>query len=493
MNFFKKIKNKIKDLKTPTFIILFFVFFILSNWLFSVVSYRLDLSYGKSYTLSENTKKILKNIKKPLEINLYISSDLPLQLLPLKNEVVDLVNEYKRYGSNVEVKILDPKKDEQAGKDVKTYGIPELPFTQLNNDQYAVSSVYFGALISFNGKKEPIIQLSNLSTLEFDITSLIYKLTNANIPKVAFYGLENSFSTSGEDAFANLKAIIKNQFELSSVTGDKITELNKDVKSLVILANETDFSTNEANIMQNYLDNGGKIILFINGVNVFDTTLETNISENNLYSLLEKNGIILNKNLLLSSSSQLVSFGGGSVNFYSRYPFWVKTSNLNYENQMLSNISSLNFPWVSSFDLVSKKDINSIVLAKTDGTSWDQKENFTLIPDTIKTPDAKNVKQFNLIVESENKNKGKILAIGSTRFIKDQYLSNSSNNLEFFLNALNIYASNGALSGIRSRDTAIFPIKEYDNQTKDIIKYLNILLLPGLILLFGAIKSLRRK
>jgi len=65
--------------------------------------------------------------------------------------------------------------------------------------------------------------------------------------------------------------------------------------------------------------------------------------------------------------------------------------------------------------------------------------------------------------------------------------------LGFLINLINNYASQGALAGIRSRAVFIAPIQEVPENTKDLIKYLNILLLPGIFGVFGTVRLLKRK
>ena len=69
---------------------------IITNLLIGAVSLRLDFSKGSAYTLSPSTKKILHSLDDVVNIKFFVSSDLPTPLLPVKTEVADLLNEYKK-------------------------------------------------------------------------------------------------------------------------------------------------------------------------------------------------------------------------------------------------------------------------------------------------------------------------------------------------------------------------------------------------------------
>ena len=87
------------------------VAFVLLNSILAPVALRLDLSQGQAYTLSKSTKNLIKKIDKPTTITFFVTSDLPTQLLPLKSDVADLLQEYEKQGKNITVNIVDPKTD----------------------------------------------------------------------------------------------------------------------------------------------------------------------------------------------------------------------------------------------------------------------------------------------------------------------------------------------------------------------------------------------
>jgi len=74
------------------------------NYLLSRVPARIDLTDGKLYTLSEGTKKILRNLQTPVKVKLYVSQgeSVPVQLRGFAQRVEDLVREFKSVaGSNL--------------------------------------------------------------------------------------------------------------------------------------------------------------------------------------------------------------------------------------------------------------------------------------------------------------------------------------------------------------------------------------------------------
>lgn len=469
------------------------VLFVGFNLLLSLFSLRLDLSEGRAYTLSQSTKKILKKIDKPVDIKFFVSSDLPTRFLPLKTEVADLLSEYKKQGgSKLSVSILDPKKDDKALEEVKAAGISELQFSQLEKDKYAVTSSYFGIAIKYQDKSEVLNQLTDIESLEYNLTALIYRLTRKESIKIGIVGYQPVYDPK-QDPIYSLTGVLGQQFEL----GFPDKEITDDYNTILVFDNnQKEYTEEEINSLKNYLEKG-KAIFFVDDVWVLPG-LMTSSAKHNLNSLIDDWGINLNNNLLLSTAAEMVNFGYQDMSYFTPYPFWLMTNNFDSQISYFNNINQLTFPWASSLTLSKKESYQTKAIIKTTDRSWEQKEatgsaGFTLDPQGIPQPNQKDFKEFIVAAESKNKNDGKIIVFSSSKFVLDNYLSRSANNLNLVLNIVNDLASGGALSGIRARAVYFYPLPELTESQKDLFKYLNILLLPSLLAIYGGLRLFKRR
>jgi len=496
---FKKINLvkflKLEAIETKAIYLLAFVVFIITNLIVSSLPLRIDFSSGGAYSLSSSTKKILKNLDDVLNIKFFVSSDIPTRLLPLRNDVLDFLNEYKKESKKINIKVLDPKKDEKALNEAKELGLPELQFSQLEKDKYAVTNVYFGLAINYADKKEILPQVTDLESLEYNITSIIYKLTNKELAKIAILGKKEVFNPQDDD-LATFKKIARQQFILDFIdvsTSSAQKEIPLVYKTVLVFDDsKKEYDEQEIEALKKYLKEKGNVIFFVDGVWLEDNLVALE-AKHNLFSLLEDYGLSLQKDFVLSTSSELVNFGNQMVQFLTAYPFWVKTNNFNPKISYFSNIGQLTYPWVSSINLKKKEDLKLQELVKSTKKSWQQKNNFVLDPQRIPEPNITDLKEFIITASATKKNEGKIVLIPCSRFILERYQNRTADNLEFTLNLLNDLASGGALSGIRQRAISFYPLPEISEQQKDLFKYLNIFLLPSLLAIIGGIKLIKRK
>ncbi|MCX7956192.1 MAG: GldG family protein [Patescibacteria group bacterium] len=491
--------KKIFDFFKKIGVIYLFLIIIGINYLLSFLNFKIDLSTNKAYSLSQSSKNILKKIDKDVEIKFFVSSDLPTKLIPFKNEVKDFLKEYENYSKKIKLKILDPKNDNKAYEEAQNLGIPELQYSQLETDSYQIKKVYFGIAIKYQDKKEIIPQINDLSNLEYNITSLIYKMTKKTEEKIAIIGKKEVFDLTGnqEDDLSSLKKTIRDQYSLNflDISDDSsVKEINKDHRLILVFDdNQKKYTEKEIEKIDNYLKQGGKAIFFVDGIWINDQGLFGQKAENGLNDYLKKCGVKINENLVLSMASELVNFGSTNYQFITNYPYWIKTNNFNKKYNLFSNINVLTFPWVSSVDLIDK---NNDIIVSSISQSWIKKYStdsaFLVDPNSIVSPKKDDFKKQNLIAVKKDKNDLKIVVVPSSRFVYERFLS-QNDNLDFVFNLINEMASNGILSGIRQRTVSFYQLPVIqDSNLKNITKYTLILLLPVIFAFYGLIRILKR-
>lgn len=456
------------------------------------VPLRLDLSRGKAYSLSPATQKIIHGLKDPVEITFFLSDNIPSSFLTTKNQVNDLLTEYSRSSPKISLKYVDPRKESKSTQSsAQEYGIQETQFSQLESDQYAVATGFFSIGVK-SGDQKVAIQRIDPTNLEYNISSIIYKLSQSGDVKVGVVGGTPAYNPAlgqgPSESMGALEQILAQQFTLENTD---LTKIDDSVKSIVLLDGQSSPVSDEgATGLKQYLDKGGKVILFTSSMELGDTMVAAT-RESKLTPILSSYGIKINNDLVLSNQAEIVNFSNDVFN-RGKYPFWLMTNVFNPDASYTANVNYLMFPWTSSISLSKKTGIIQKEIVRATKQSWVKNGEIDVKPESISNPSASELKQPVLIAYAKDtKSKGELMVIPSARFVQDNFLGRSG-NLEFIVNLVNEFASDGALSGIRSRAIAALPLPALDPNTKDVYKWANVLALPALLGLWGALRLKKR-
>ncbi len=157
---------------------------------------RLDLTQQRLYTLSPGTKQILANLKDPVTLRLFYSRKLG-STVPLYGSFADRVQEMlQQYvalsAGKLKLEIYDPEPFSDTEDRAMSFGLQGVPVDQ------GGEKVYFGLAGSNLLDDERSIgffQTDRERFLEFDLTKLIYELSN---PKRAVVGLMTGLPVDGD-------------------------------------------------------------------------------------------------------------------------------------------------------------------------------------------------------------------------------------------------------------------------------------------------------
>src|SRR5919199_1844155 len=152
------------------------------NYLLSRVPARLDLTDGKLYTLSEGTKKVLRNLQAPVKVKLYISQgeSVPVQLRSFAQRVEDLVREFKSVaGSKLVIERYNPRPDSEEEDAAQLDGIDSQQL--ITGEQF-----YLGATVTQLDRKQTLSAITpqRERLLEYDLIRAIARVANPERPKI---------------------------------------------------------------------------------------------------------------------------------------------------------------------------------------------------------------------------------------------------------------------------------------------------------------------
>ena len=104
-------KNNIKSVGITVAIVL------LLNIIGSSFFHRFDLTKDKRYTLSTTSLNIVKQVKNPLSIKIYLQGDLPAEFKRLQQETQQLLEEFQARNQNIVFEFVNPLENEDTSMD----------------------------------------------------------------------------------------------------------------------------------------------------------------------------------------------------------------------------------------------------------------------------------------------------------------------------------------------------------------------------------------
>lgn len=232
---------------------------------------RIDLTEQKLYTLSEGTKNVLASIKEPVTLRLFYSGKLANELPQIKvyaQRVRDLLEQYvARSGGKIRLEVIDPEPYTDAEDRAVAAGVQGAPL-----DANAATQFYFGLVGTNTADRQeviPFFQQEREPFLEYDLTRLVYALTDPKKPVLGLmseiqlqYGPGGMMAAMrGQGAPYILYNQLKDVFTVTSVAPDA-KAIPDDVTVLMIvhpkaMSEETQYAVDQ------FALRGGRVILMV--------------------------------------------------------------------------------------------------------------------------------------------------------------------------------------------------------------------------------------
>lgn len=498
---------------------------IVLNLLSQKFFWRVDLTETKTYTLSKGTKNILASLDETVTIKTFFSDNVPPDIIPVIQDVNDIYEEYVRYSDGkVNLEIKNPSEENFRSSALEA-GIPEVQYQEFSQDKYEIANGFLGTAISYKDNTEVIelITEQNIQNLEYETSSRIYKLTTEEKPKVGFLTGHGEKSLEGD--YSTIKEYLEIQFTIETVDlsqGEPID--SNQIKALIIAAPTGPFSDRDKFELDQYIMNGGRVVVLADIFNLGYQTTMLSKSQSNIGEFFNHYGVEVSESVLLDESYTPL-YG------LFRYPYWVLATAGNFDsnNPALAQLQSLVFQWASPLNEVETNGNRKYTsLIKTTEEAWlatgemisaDPSQNFTPLSqrqyDIAAIIEGKQVSMFKdqdipelessgeepledkRAVEHPRNNEfedAKLVVIGDSDFISDSFIESSEQNPVFFLNLIEWLASSEDLISIRSKNISYRPLETTTKSTKLFAKAANIGIVPVLLIGTGiAYNTIRKK
>ena len=341
-----------RDWTSRSTILIFALILIVLNLIGLNLFGRIDLTDDGVYSLSDASKDLVGNLDDPVTVTAFFTSDLPAPYSSNRRFLKDKLDDYRAYGGrNFQYRFVDPRDDEELRQEATRFQIPPVQIQVIESDNVLLKNAYMGLAIQYGGKRESIPVVQDLSTLEYDITSALRRLTRTETPRIGF------LSGHGEpDPAQDMQTLHRNlsrnyTVEVISVTNGKIE--NPPAAMLVVAPTDT-IPSEDLRAIDDYIMNGGRVGFLLNRVTADLQSGQASLLTTGLEDMLAGYGVGLGDDLIMDRQSSVVTVqrrqGFFNIQQQVPYPFFPISTSFNPDNRMVNRLRDLMFYFASTVD-----------------------------------------------------------------------------------------------------------------------------------------------
>lgn len=385
--------HKKNNLKNVLFILLFL---LVLNGIGSQFFHRFDLTKDKRYTLSLTSLNIVKQVKEPLSIKIYMQGDLPAEFKRLQQETKQLLEEFQAYNSNIVFEFVNPlENEEDSMNNVKALylkGLTPINITVDDKGKQSQAMIFPWAIAVYNNKEVNIPLLKNrmgasttnkvigsVQHLEYSIADALNKITKDKQKKIAVIKGNGELQ---DIMMAKFLLQIRESYHIGPFTLDSVAKsptatleaLEK--YDLAIIAKPTEtFTDSEKQVLDQFIINGGKTMWLLDQVVVEMDSLYNNSGATlafprdlNLNDMFFKYGIRINPDIVKDEQGSPIKLASGEQGSATQYQdFNWKFAPLVYPESthpIVKNLGGVKFDFANPIDTL-KNGIKKTVLLKS--------------------------------------------------------------------------------------------------------------------------------
>jgi ABC-2 type transport system permease protein len=357
---------------------------------------RVDLTSDKRFTLTDSTKKLLRNLNDVVFVKVYLEGDFPAGFKRLATSTREMLNEFKVYGGDkIQYEFIDPtagKTEKELNDVLREFAQKGLEPTNVqtkSGDEYSQKIIIPGTVINYKGKEAAINLLDNtpgtgaqvalnnsVAHLEDKFSQAIEELSLLRLPKIAFITGQGELNPA---AVADFTHSLSSFYEVKFLNPDSLVQIKNDYAAIVIARPSLQFSEQTKFKIDQYLMRGGRILWMVETLNAdLDSVIKrqsfiTTDFPLNLDDQLFKYGVRINPDLLLDLQCNpvplLVNYEGSKPNFklFPCYYFPVLTPQQNHP--IVQNIDAVETRFPNTIDTIAAKGIRKTILLSSSDKS----------------------------------------------------------------------------------------------------------------------------
>ena len=378
---------------------------VFANVISSYIFTRFDLTSEKRYTLSDSTKKMLKELDEQVLFRVYLEGDeLPAEYRRFRNDIKNMLDQFRAYSKNVEYEFVNPNSFDTDEEKIQFYqtlvkkGIKPIPIATEDDGVQKQQVVYPAMEVSYKGR-ETAMQLqsntvsgksadeiinSSIENLEYNFVTAIHRLTRPvqarigflmghnELEKIDIYDIQMSlvedYKVENVYLDRNINALTGRIQNLS----DSSISVNNKYDVLVVPKPLSTFTDMDLYIIDQFVMYGGKVLWLVDALDAdldslqgkeqtFATRLPTNLDD-----LLFNYGVRVNPDLIMDYRCRGIPMMGNDNRMQLVPWYYFPTLVPNSDHPIVRNLDVLKTDFISSIDLIDNEIKKTVLLTTSD-------------------------------------------------------------------------------------------------------------------------------
>lgn len=366
---------------------------------------RIDLTAEKRYTVSEDTRELLRQLDDVVYFQVYLEGSLPPRYERLQRATREMLDEFRVYTDKLQYEFINPTTSDNpeerynTHENLKSRGLVAVPLREDDAEGVKFQQIFPGTIVSYKSLEMPLQLLRSergasedemvnraIEDIEFNLAYAISLVTNETKPKIAFieghgeYELRRVADVTRSLQEKYLVERIRLNERVNALTEREQSDsaglvVRNKYDAIVIAAPDSVFSEKDKFIIDQYVMHGGKILWLVDPVFASMDSLQyggatMGVTNNiNLDDMLFNYGVRLNTDLIMDMIALPIPITTGDVagqpqiDFFPWYYFPLVTPQLSHP--VVNNLTAVMCNFISSIDTIRIPGIKKTYLLNT--------------------------------------------------------------------------------------------------------------------------------
>ncbi|MFQ5551939.1 MAG: Gldg family protein, partial [Gemmatimonadales bacterium] len=330
---------------------------------------------------------------------------------------------------------------------------------------------------------------------EYRVSSFVRSLTSSESATVGF--VQVSASPGEPSGYQELRRQISQDYSVTDVSLPLDSSFDMSTDVVVFPGDLDSLDAAQSELFHQYMNQGGAALVMARGMTL---SLQQQpiafADEPQINDLLRPFGITIRTDMVFDlGSNERIQYPSQLGRVMLSYPFWLRP--LSTKNTVINQeLEGLFLPWTSSIDTSEARAGTVTPLFVTTPAAGAEAGTAFLQPTRQFPRDSLRPRLVAVQVntaESDSGIRGRLVVVGNNYFLTDSYLGNARENAAFALNAIDWLAEDEDLIAIRSKNRRPPQLVFTSEFKRDAVKYGNIAGIPGILVLAGALRLIRRR